>query len=191
MLYPAMLGEVLAFHDRLTLWVGAGVPVPVDKSVVVEGCALLVNVRVALSAPATSGLKVTVKGTLCPAGIVAGSDRPPITNSELFVLAAVTVTLTPLAFRLPVAVPLVPATTLPTAMVAGVAVNCPTAVDPVPARGIAKVGLDPLDVMVTLPLKLAADSGAKVTLNVALCPALSVAGVEIPLTENPVPLAAT
>ena len=101
MLYPAMLGEVLAFHDRLTLWVGAGVPVPVDKSVVVEGCALLVNVRVALSAPATSGLKVTVNGTLCPAGIVTGRDRPPITNSELFVLAAVTVTLTPLAFRLP------------------------------------------------------------------------------------------
>ena len=42
-------------------------------------------------------------------------------------LAAVTVTFAPLALRLPVAVPLVPATTLPTAVVAGVAVSseCP------------------------------------------------------------------
>jgi hypothetical protein len=31
-----MFGDVLAFHDRLTVWTGAGVPVPVSASVVVE-----------------------------------------------------------------------------------------------------------------------------------------------------------
>ena len=37
MLYPEMLGEVLALHDRLTACVGAAVPVPVVAAVVVEG----------------------------------------------------------------------------------------------------------------------------------------------------------
>lgn len=191
MLYPEMLDDVLAVHDRLTLWVGAAVAVPVAVSVVVEGWALLVNVRVALSAPATSGVNVTVNGALCPARIVTGSDRPLIVNSELFELAAVTVTFAPVALRFPVAVPLVPATTLPIAMGAGVAVSCPAVADPVPVRGMVKVGLEPFEVTVTLPLALPADSGAKVTLKVALCPAVSAAGVEIPLTVNPVPLLPT
>jgi hypothetical protein len=61
---------VLAFHDSATECVGAAVPVPVSVSLVVEGCALLVNVRVALAAPEVSGLKVIVKFALCPAAIV-------------------------------------------------------------------------------------------------------------------------
>jgi hypothetical protein len=32
-----MFDDVLAFHDKLTLRTGAGVPVPVSASVVVEG----------------------------------------------------------------------------------------------------------------------------------------------------------
>ena len=59
-----MFCEVLAFHDSATECVGAGVPVPVSVSVVVEGCALLVKVRVALTAPEVSGLKVMVKFAL-------------------------------------------------------------------------------------------------------------------------------
>lgn len=66
MLYPAMFEEVLAFHTRSTTWV----PVPVKASVVVFGCALLVNVSVAVALPGTVGLNVMVKGTLCPAAIV-------------------------------------------------------------------------------------------------------------------------
>lgn len=190
-MYPEMFEEVLAFHDKLTLWTGAAVAVPVAVSVVVEGTALLVNVRVALSVPATSGLKVTVNDALFPAGTVTGRDKPLIVKRELLVLAAVTVTFAPLALRLPVAVPLVPATTLPIAMGTGVAVSCPAEADPVPARGIVSVGLDPFEVTVTLPLALPADSGAKVTLKVALCPAVSVAGVEMPLNVNPVPLIPT
>jgi hypothetical protein len=152
---------------------------------------LLVKVKVAASAPATTGLKVTVNDALAPATMVTGSDRPLITKRELFELAAVTVTFAPLAVRLPVADPLVPATTLPIAMGAGVAVSTPAVADPVPVKGMVKLGLEPVDVTVTLPLALPADSGAKVTLKVALCPAVSVAGVEIPLTVKPVPLTPT
>ena len=79
----------------------AAVPVPVSVPVEVEGWALLVAVSVALAEPTAVGLNVIVKGTLCPAGIVTGSESPLIVKAELFVLAAVTVTLDPLAFKLP------------------------------------------------------------------------------------------
>lgn len=191
MLYPEMPDDVLAFHDKFTLWAGAAVPVPLAVSVVVEGWALLVNVRVAVSAPTTSGLKVTVKETLCPARMVTDCEKPLTTKRELFEVAPVTVTFAPLAVRVPVADPLVPTTTLPTAIGAGVAVSCPTAAVPVPVKGMVKVGLEPVDVTVTLPLAVPAVRGAKVTLNIALCPGVRVAGVEIPLTVKPVPVGAT
>ena len=53
---------MLAFHERLTVWLT--VPVPVRASVEVAGEALLVTVRVALTVPETCGLKVIVNGTL-------------------------------------------------------------------------------------------------------------------------------
>ena len=62
---------------------------------------------------------------------------------------------------------------------------------PVPDKGIVRVGLEALDVMLTLPLALPADDGANETLNVALCPAVRVTGVVIPLKLNPEPLTAT
>jgi hypothetical protein len=179
---------VLAFQVRLTECVGAGVPVPVSVSVVVDGWALLVNVNVALTAPVTLGLNVTVNGTLWPTVIVTGSDNPPTLNTELFVLAAVTVTLAPLAVRLPDPVPLVPTTTLPMPRVPGATVSWPAAEVPVPDSGIVKVGLDAVDVIVTLPLAAPAVSGANETLKLALCPDVNVTGTVIPLSVNPVPL---
>jgi hypothetical protein len=128
-----MSGDVLASHDKLTEYVGAAAPVPVKASVVVEVWALLIKPSVALAAPVASGVKVTVNGTLWPAGIVTGSDNPLTLNAELFVLAAVTVTLAPLAVKLPDAVPLVPTTTLPTGSGFGVALSIPAeAAVPVP-----------------------------------------------------------
>ena len=183
--------DVLAFHDRLTECVGAGVPVPVSVSVVVEGWALLVNVRVAAAAPVTGGLKVTVKEVLWPAGMVAGREKPPILNAELFEFAAVTVTFDPLAVRLADAVPLVPTTTLPSAKVPGVTVSWPAAATPVPDNGMVNVGFEAVEVMVTLPLALPAEAGVKVTLKVALCPAVRVTGAVMPLRLNPVLLIPT
>ena len=59
---------------------------------------------------------------------------------------------------------------------------------PTPDNGIAKDGFEAFEVMVTVPLALAAVAGVNVTLNVVLCPAASVSGVVIPLKVNPVPL---
>ena len=84
---------------------------------------MLVNVSVALVDPATVGLNVTVNGMLCPAVIVTGSDKPITANTELFELAAVTVTFAPLALSVPEAVPLSPTVTLPRSRVAGLTVN--------------------------------------------------------------------
>jgi len=167
------------------------VPVPVAAAVVVTGCALLVNVRVALAAPVTCGLNVKVKAALCPAVMTAGSDKPLIVKLELFELAAVTVTLAPVALRLPAAVPLAPTNTLPTARVAGVALNCPAATVAVPASEMVRLGLVPFELTVTFPLALPAAVGVKVTLKFALCPAPKVTGVESPLNAKPAPLAAT
>jgi len=186
-----MFDEVLAFHDRFTVCVGAGVPVPVRAPVVVVGCAVLVKVSEALAAPAVCGLKVTVNEALWPAGTVTGSARPPTLNTELFVLAAVTVTLAPLAAKLPGAVPLVPATTLPISRVGGFTVNCPTAVVPVPVTGMVNVGFEASDVRVTFPLAVPDDSGANDTPKPTLWPALSVTGAVMPLRLNPVPLIPT
>ena len=86
---------------------------------------MLVKDRLALAAPAAVGLNVTVKGTLPPTGMVAGKVSPLIVNAELFVLAAVTVTIAPVALRVPEAVPLLPTETLPRLKVAGLAESVP------------------------------------------------------------------
>jgi hypothetical protein len=152
---------------------------------------LLVKVSVALAAPVTEGLKVTVNGTLWPAGMVVGKDSPPTLNAVLLEVAAVTVTFAPLATRLPEALPLVPTTTLPRASVVGLTVSCPAAAVPVPDNGTVSVGLEAFEVIVTLPLALPADAGANETVKLALCPVVNVTGAVIPLRLNPVPLIPT
>lgn len=182
---------MLAPHDKSTICAGAAVPLPLAASMVVEGCASLVNVRVAPSPPVTCGLKFTVNGVLCPARMTTGSDKALTVNCELFELTAVIVTFAPLALRLPEAVPVDPTNTLPTPRVAGEAVSCAVAVVPVPETGMANDGLDAFEVIVTLPLAAPAVGGVKVTLKARVCSALRVSGVEIPLRVKPVPLIAT
>ena len=118
-MYPRILADVLAFHDRATECVDAAVPVPVNAATVVGVWALLVRVSVAVCAPVVVGLKVTVNDALCPAPIVAGKDNPLTVNAELFDTAEFTVTLLPLALNVPVAMPLLPSATLPTAIDVG------------------------------------------------------------------------
>ena len=82
---------------------------------------------------------------------------------------------------------LLPTVTLPKLRLAGFEPRVPC-VTPVPDNGMVRVGFDAVEVMVTLPLALAADRGANLTLKVALWPAVRVTGVVIPLRLNPVPL---
>jgi hypothetical protein len=123
--------------------------------------------------------------------MITGSDKPLIANRELLELAAVTVTFVPLALRVPETVALVPATTLPSATGVGAAVKTPGVADPVPVNGMVRLGLEPFDVTVTVPLALVAVSGAKVTVKVAVCPAATVTGGVIPLSVKPVPVTPT
>ena len=83
-----------------------------------------------------------------------------------------------------------PTVMLPKARLLGLAVRVP-AETPVPERGIVSVGLEPLEVIVTLPLTLPTVEGAKVTVKDALLPEARVTGVVIPLRVNPAPLTPT
>ena len=56
---------------------------------------------------------------------------------------------------------------------------------------MARLGFEAFDVTVTVPGNDPADVGAKVTVNVALCPAANVTGDVIPEMLNPVPDSAT
>ena len=85
---------------------------------------------------------------------------------------------------------LFPTVTVPKLRLVGFAPSVP-GVTPLPESGTVRVGFEAFDVTVRLPLALPADVGANDTLNVALCPAVSVTGVVIPLKLNPDPLTET
>jgi hypothetical protein len=80
-----------------------------------------------------------------------------------------------------------PTVTVPKLRLVGFDPSAPSEI-PVPDRGMVRVGLEAFELIVILPLTLAADAGVNVTLKVALCPVASVTGVVIPLRLYPVPL---
>jgi hypothetical protein len=129
---------------------------------------LLAKLSVPFAVPDAVGANVTVNEVLLPAAIVAGRERPPTVNAELFVLAPVTVTFAPLAVRVPVAEALLPTTTLPRLKLVGVTASCPAATAPAPDNGMARLGLEAFEVMVTLPLTDPATVGANFTAKVVL-----------------------
>jgi len=174
------------------VYTGAGIAVPISATPVGAFVALLANEAVVDAVPLAVGVKVTVYVALLPAGIVTGNVSPLILNSDPTTLTDETVTLAVAAVSFPVAVPLVPTTTLPGIVtVVGFAVNVPAAATDVPLNGIAKLGLEAFDVTVAVPVNVPADPGANFTVNVVLCPAVNVTGGVIPEMLNPVPDAAT
>ena len=139
---------------------------PVRVSDMGEVWALLAKLSVALADPVLCGLNVTENETLWPAGIVTGKLRPLKPNVELFVLADVTVTLAPVAVRLPEADPLVPTTTLPTARVSGEMERVPPVAVPVPVpvSGTVRAGFEAVDAIVMLPFTIPAAVGVNFAL---------------------------
>lgn len=61
---------------------------------------------------------------------------------------------------------------------------------PVPERAMLKLGFEPLEVILRLPVAEPLTVGLKVTVKEVLCPAVKVKGKERPLKPNPAPLAA-
>ena len=62
MLYPITSEDVLAAQERETLWIGVGVPVPLNESTA-EFEALLAKETVPEAAPMACGVNVTVNCT--------------------------------------------------------------------------------------------------------------------------------
>jgi hypothetical protein len=146
----------------------------------------LAKLRVALTAPALVGVKVTLNGRLWPAVIVTGKVKSLTLNAELLALADVMVTLAPVAVKVPEPDPLVPTTTLPSARVVGETPNWPAVVVPVPESGMLSDGFEASEVTVTVPLALVADVGLNTTWKLVFWPDASVMGVVTPLRLNPV-----
>ncbi len=86
-------------------------------------------------------------------------------NSELVDVAEETVTLAPVALRVPGRLLLVPTTTLPKFSVVGVRVTWAAEV-PLPDREIVRFELGAFERMAMLPLTLPLDFGEKAVLNV-------------------------
>jgi hypothetical protein len=84
-----------------------------------------------------------------------------------------------------------PALRLPKLKLVGFAESVNVEATPVPLRGIVAGDPPALLVTVTLPLALPAAVGLKMMLNAMLCDGLRVTGTVAPLTEKPVPPAAT
>jgi hypothetical protein len=76
---------------------------------------------------------------------------------------------------------LLPTVTSPKLRLLGFDPRAPTA-SPVPDSGMVRVGFEASEVTVTVPLVLPLVCGAKATVRVVLCEALSVSGVVIPLS---------
>ena len=77
---------------------------------------------------------------------------------------------------------------LPKARLVGFAIKSPC-VTAVPESGMLKVGFEPFEVMLTLPLAAPLVVGANSTVNDVLWPAVNVKGRASPLKLNPAPLA--
>jgi len=96
------LGDESAFHERLTSWTGAAIPVPVRVAIVGEFAVLLTKEALTDAAPLVCGVNVTVKVALWLAGIVTGKVSPLTTNSEPPTFTDDTTTLAPVALNVPV-----------------------------------------------------------------------------------------
>ena len=126
---------------------------------------MLVKESVPVVDPVAVGLKVTVNGTLCPAGTVIGNDKPLSLKEVLLMLSPVIVTLVPEALRVPDALPLLPTVTLPKLSDAGLSASCPSGAVPVPVSDSVRDGVCALLVNVSVPLADPAADGLNVTVN--------------------------
>ena len=84
---------------------------------------MLKKEMLAVSVPLAWGVKVKANDAVWPAASVNGNDTPLSVNSELLEVAEETVTLEPVALRVPVKLVLVPPTMLPKSKVVGVTTN--------------------------------------------------------------------
>jgi len=145
--------------------------------------------KVPLAEPLVVGEKSTVKDVLWPAVNVKGKTSPLKLNPvPLAVAAEIVRPVPPVLVRVSDKLVLLPTWTLPNARVVGFAASTPC-VMPVPESGRLKLGFEPVEVMLKMPLAEPVVVGEKSTVNDVLWPAVRVNGKDSPLKLNPVPLA--
>ena len=147
---------------------------------------MLVKVRFPLALPGTLGVKVTVNGTDCPAGIVTGSEIPDRTNSPLLLVAEETVTDEPATVRLALRAELDPSGIVPKLRLVWESESWAVAV-PVPESPMLRFESEAFETMARLPFAVPEVVGANMAVNVTLWFGVRVAGKFNPLIENPAP----
>jgi hypothetical protein len=119
--------------------------------------------------PLVVGAKATPKVKLCPGVKVKGRLKPLKLNAPVLALAWVIVTLEPPEFVSDSDIVWVlPTWTLPKFRLGAAARSAPAVAPPVPVSGMVRLGPDPSERIVTLPVTAPLDWGAKVTLKVAV-----------------------
>jgi len=167
----------------------AAVPIPDSAILSGEFDASDTTERLPLAAPALAGAKVAVNVTLWFGVSVRGRVNPLMEKTAPVKFACEMVTVDPPVFvSVSDRLLLPPTWMLPNERLVGVAVSAPC-VTPVPESGMLKLGFEPFEVMVTLPLPAPLVVGEKSTVNDVLWPAFNVKGSVSPLKPNPVPLA--
>jgi hypothetical protein len=119
--------------------------------------------RLPLAAPAAVGENFTVKVTLWLGVSVVGKVSPVIEKPVPVTLACEMVTLDPpVLVRVSDKLALLPTWTLPNERLVGLAASVP-GVTPVPETGMLRLGFEPSEVIVRLPLAAPAAAGANFT----------------------------
>lgn len=123
------------------------------------------------AAPEAVGVNETVYGTLCPADKVSGGFTPASVKAELLELVDDSVTLPPVAVRLPLWLWVLPMVTLPKLIELGATLSVPLELVPLAVSDTDTEGSDALDAKVSIALLAPVMVGAKVTDKPALAPA--------------------
>jgi hypothetical protein len=120
---------------------------------------LVKNEMFADAAPEAVGVNVTVYGTLCPVDKVSGGFTPASVNAELLELVDDSVTLPPVAVRLPLWVCVLPMATLPKFIALGATLRVPLEVVPLPVSEMDTDGSEALEASVSVALLVPQWSG--------------------------------
>jgi hypothetical protein len=160
--------------------------------VVGEPVALLVTVTVPLALPAAVGVKITLNVRFCPGVSVTGVPAPLRVNPAPLSVICETVTFEfPALVTVRFSVEDDPVFTLPKPRVVVLKESTAVAATPVPLRAIAAGEFGALLTIVTLPLAVPAEAGAKRTLKVVDWPEVRDIGSDRVPRLNPLPVTLT
>ena len=174
--------------------VGDAVRVAAVTDVPVSGIDMLgfdafeVTVTVPLKVPADVGANDTVNDVLCPGVSVTGGVVPEMLNPvPAAVTAEIVVLVPPVLVTVSVWLEFCPTVTFVNVRLVGNGVRTAGVPTADPVKGIDKLGFEAFELTVTVPTKLLAEVGVKVTVNDVLCPGVSVTGGVMPEMLNPAP----